>query len=352
MIRIMSNTQKQEHWTSWALTGDPFLAFRAEGQCHRAFLAVAKDYTPWFSDRLKPEFSDDSCAIIKTQKGGWLLVPRKRDQDERIALITACSAFRAGFAKEQIVGGEILSRKSSSKHCHEVRHYIVRFTSDDGYLMLETGDCHRSSHGEALVYSWRGGLFSLPIKEYETAVELDVLFATHDSISQEIATCKRQYVAETESRRQRASLLPRIKKVNNTLKSCGRREYVLDEAYFGEVGEGNTGIFKYSLYTEANLQDAETKAEKALQDKAQRDACDLWEPQFRAALAGFTFTDRRDPWGDRRPRFFVNCVTVWSYTKDQYVEYDYTAEGLTQFIRDLPLYEEEHQDKLRAEAMR
>lgn len=346
MIRLMSNTEKAEHWTSWALTNDPFLAFRAKGQCHRAFLAVAKDYTPWFLNRRKPEFSDDGCAVIKTQKGGWLLVPRRRNQDERIALITACSAFRAGFAEEQVVDGEILSRESSSKHCYEIRHYIVRFTSDDGYLMLETGDCNRSSHGKALVFSWKGGLFTLPIHEYEAAIEQDVLFAERDSISQKIAECKQRHAAEVESRRQRPGFLSRIEKVNQTLKSCGQREYTLEDTYFCEVGYA--GAIKDFLYAEENVQHAEESAQQALDKKALREACAFWQPQFKAATEGYTFMERRDPWGDANPQYYSNCVSAWS-DKTRAMHYEYSAEGLAKFIQDLPIYEEEHQDKLRAE---
>lgn len=349
MLRLMNDSAKNQHWSAWELTNDPFLAFRAEGQCHRAFLAVARDYTPWFPTRRQPEFSDDSCAVVKTQKGGWLLVPRGRAQDERIALITASSAYRGWFSDEQVFGGEILWKKSSSKHCYEVRHYVVRFTDDDGYLALETGKGNRCGHGLTMVFSWRGGYFHLPTEEYQVATEQGNLFAEHDTISDEIAACQRQRQAEKASRADRMHFLPRLKKVNTILQDCGKSGYVLGETFFTEES-AYAGLVQDFLYTEKNVEKAEERAQSALAYKAEREACDFWEPQFRAATAGYGFTEGLDPWGQSSPEYLGNCVHVWSVAKDKFVRYDHSAEGLAQFVADLPEYEEEYLSKQRVQA--
>lgn len=164
----------------WNFTNDPFPAYRGVGQTHRAFLAVGKNYSPSFlgqptSDGYScPEKSFDTALtkLIKTkEKGTLLVVPCPVEENEQIMLITLRGAFRGGYARIDAVGCEVFFQETSSKHCVETGHMIVRLSHPNGYVFAETGDCNRSSRGLVEIFSW-AGYKTIPTEDFETWREL------------------------------------------------------------------------------------------------------------------------------------------------------------------------------------
>lgn len=292
MIKIFYACEKTNAFrpTPWDWTIDPFPAFRGAGQRYNAFLAVANGFTPWFSSFNLADntaMSDDYSKIIKTKKGKLLLVPCSKKEDEKIVLITARGSFRGAFAKTEAIGAEILWENGMGMHCTPVKHIVARITSPDGYIRTETGSRHRSMHGYTEICSWRGGYFGLSTEEYEAAIEIGNLFATHDTIQSDLEACRAKRQEQAESRARKASLLPRLEKVNATLKACGRETYDLtSDTFFTEKSR------RY-LYTEEEVVKAEKKAVSAEEYATAQRACETWKPRFVEATKGYAFPEAR-----------------------------------------------------------
>lgn len=351
MIKTFYATEKTNSYRPqpWNWSTDPFPAFRGAGQRYNAFLAVANGFKPWFSSfdlADNQAMSDDCCKIIKTKKGANLLVPCSKKEDEKILLITARGGFRGFFSKTEAVGAEILWENGMAMHCCPVKHIIARITSPDGYIRTETG--RRCGSGDTEIYSWKGGYFEMDTEEYDAAVEIGTLFATHDTIQSDLEKCRAKRAEQATSRKAKASFQSRLEAVNATLKECGKDSFDLGDTFF--VEKGYAGAMIPHLYSELAVLAAEEKAEKALQNLATRQARAEWEPRFKEATKGYTFTEGKDPWGSSQPEYLSNCVNVWSVAKHQFVDYEHSATGLAQFVLDLPIYEEEYQSKQRAKA--
>lgn len=352
MIRVLYACEKTNSFRPepWNWSTDPFPAFRGAGQRYNAFLAVANGFTPWFSSfdlADNTAISDDFCKIITTKKGTRLLVPCSEKEDEKILLITARGGFRGGFGAIEAVGGEILWQNGMSMHCCPVAHIVARITEPDGYIRTETG--RRCSHGDTEVYSWKGGYFRMDTEEYDAAAELGNLFSEHNTMQSDLEKCQAKRAEQAASRKAKSKFLPRLEAVNSTLKECGGDMFDLSgNTFFTE--RGYAGAIIRHLYKEETVKEAGEKAEKALADRAQREACAEWEPQFKEATKEYAFTEGKDPWGDQQPKYYANGVSVWGVAKDHFVYYEHSAEGLAQFVQDLPIYEEEYQSKQRAKA--
>lgn len=351
MIKLFYATEKTNIYRPepWRWSTDPFPAFRGAGQRYNAFLAVANGFTPWFSSfdlADNTAMSDDYCKVIMTKKGTRLLVPCKESEDERILLITARGGFRGSFGKIEAVGAEILWQNGMSMHCCPVAHIIARVTEPDGYIRTETG--RRCCSGYTEVYSWKGGYFGMDTVEYNAAVDIGMLFATHDTIQSDLEKCKAKRAEQAESRKARSEFVGQLEAINSRLETCGQAKFELGETFFTETGWG--GSITRHRYTAEEVAKAENKAVKAEADRAMREAEATWKPQFKAATEGYTFTEGKDPWGDPQPQYYSNLVSVWSVAKSKFVRYEYSEEGLKHFKADIPSYEEDHQAKLRAEA--
>lgn len=188
MLKVMQAVEKTNSFrpNPWALTNEPFLAWRGEGARHRAFLPVARDYRArlevplqgahregWWVTYdpqlpLPDVYADRSGSkVIKTAKGGLLLVPATAGDDERLALITLRGGFRGEYSRIEGIGADILEARRSNVHCCPTAHLVVRFTRNDGYVLTETG--RRCSTGDVELFSWRG-IRRLPTEEYEAWV--------------------------------------------------------------------------------------------------------------------------------------------------------------------------------------
>lgn len=180
MLKIYYAKEKTNSWrpTPWNFSTSPFPAYRGEGQSHRAFLAVAKTYSPAFEVPIdgtyfpKEIFDTAVTKLIKTkEKGTLLLVPCPVKENEQILLVTLRGAFRGVYSRIEAVGCEIFFKDISSKHCVQTAHIIVRLTQPNGYLFAETGDRNRSSNGLVEVFSW-DGYKTMPTQEFEAWREL------------------------------------------------------------------------------------------------------------------------------------------------------------------------------------
>lgn len=351
MIKLFYASEKTNSFypEPWNWSTDPFPAFRGAGQRYRAFLAVANGFTPWFSsDKLSDNqaMSDDLCKIITTKKGTRLLVPCSAREDERIMLITARGGFRGGFGAIEAVGGEILWKDSMAMHCTPVAHIIARITDPNGYVFTETG--RRCSTGQIDVFSWKGGYFEMPTEEYKVAVEMGTVLASHDTIREDLERCKAIRREQAESRKRRPEMLPKFEAINARREVCSERPYELGETFFTEYGWGGGVIGRY-LYTEKELARVEEKLQAAEKRLAEELAEKEYSPQFKAAIRGYGFPNGKH-YGDPKLEFYTNVVRVWHSTREEYVRYNYSAEGLEQFKRDIPIYEAEYQAELREQA--
>ena len=344
MIRLFYASEKTNSYRPepWNWTTEPFPAFRGAGQRYNAFLAVANGFTPWFSSFNLADntaMSDDYCKVIVTKKGTRLLVPCSESEDERIILITARGGFRGGFGKIEAVGAEILWQNGMSMHCCPVEHIIARITEPDGYIRTETG--RRSCFGYTEVYSWKGGYFEMDTVEYDAAVDIGSLFLTHDSIQSDLEKCKRKRAEQAESRKARSEFIGQLETINSRLEACGQAAFKLGETFFTESGWG--GSITRHLYTTEEVSRAENKAARAEEHAVEA----AWSPKFKAATEGYTFTEGKVPWPCSEPwiQYYSNLVRVWSATKEKFVAYEYSLEGLERFKADLPSYEEEYRQK-------
>ena len=193
MIRFMYASEKTNSFRPmpWRFTNDPFPAIRGQGQRYSAFLAVARDFVP----RLYEQYVSDPrclcvnhCKIITTKKGGLLLVPCAKEQDEQIMLITARGGFRGQFGCIKAHGAEILYERSMNMHCCPVAHIVARVKEPEGYVITETG--RRCATGHIDVFSWKGGYFQMSSNEYEVALETGYLFYKRDFIAEDIKRVK------------------------------------------------------------------------------------------------------------------------------------------------------------------
>lgn len=340
MIRFFYAEEKTNSYypVPWNWSEDPFPAFRGEGQRYNAFLAVANGFKPWFNTfnlGSNTAMSDDYCKIITTKKGTRLLVPCSRKDDEKILLITARGGFRGGIGKIEAVGGEILWQRGCAMHCTPVAHIIARITDPDGYVRTETGN--RSSHGDTEIFSWKGGYFRMDTEEYEAAVDIGVLFATRNTIQQELEACKAKRAEEEASRQARPLFIDKLEDLSEQIKACGYHSpYVFGETYFTEDRQGPV----HHLYTEDAVKMVEERVTKAEKDHAMRIAEEKWQPLFVEAVKGHKLKVKEDPWGCRQPGYYSNCVSMWNRSEHASVSYPYSQEGLERFIKDLPKYEE------------
>ena len=187
MMKIMKAAEKTNSYrpSPWQYTLDPFAAWRGAGARHRGFLAVARDYAPrlevplpwqghgyWKThtagEGLPDVFADVSpTKVIKTAKGGLLLVPAAAGDDEKIGLVTLSGGFRGDYSRVKGIGADILDHRFSNVHCCPTAHLIVRFTQPAGYLLTETG--RRCSTGDVELFSW-AGIRRMPTEEYESWV--------------------------------------------------------------------------------------------------------------------------------------------------------------------------------------
>lgn len=348
MIRIFyadekTNSYRPEPW-NWST--DPFPAFRGQGQRYSAFLAVANGFTPWFSSfdlADNTAMSDDYCKIITTKKGTRLLVPCSKSEDERIMLITARGGFRGGFGKIEAIGAEILWQNGMSMHCCPVQHIIARIIEPDGYIRTETG--RRSSFGYTEIYSWKGGYFGMSTEEYCAAVDIGALFAVHDTIQRDLERCKAKHRECEASREAKGKFIAQLVDINSRLKACYKPCYTFYDDYFTEPGWSS---MIYHRYTVKEVDKAEQKAVEAEREVALRRAKEVWKPQFLEAVEGYTFPEEKNFCGESSLIFYYECVGV----RDHSERYEYSAEGLEQFIADIPTYEEEYQEKLRLRAIK
>ena len=322
----------------WNWSEDPFPAFRGAGQRYNAFLAVANGFKPWFSSFNLADnkaMSDDYCKIIVTRKGTRLLVPCSKEEDEKILLITARGGFRGGFGEIEAVGGEILWQKGCAMHCTPVAHIVARITDPDGYVRTETG--HRSSHGDTEIFSWKGGYFRMDTEEYEAAVDIGALFATRNTIQQELEACKAKRAEEEASRQARPLLIDKLQTENARIKACGYKGFAFGETYFA-ADDPEAAV--HHLYTEDAVKMVEGRAAEAEEERAMRIAEEKWQPLFVEAVKGHKLKVKEDPWNHRQPAFYSNCVSMWNRSERTSVSYPYSQEGLERFIKDLPKYEE------------
>ena len=164
-VKMIYSSEKTNSYrpTPWHWSHEPFAAFRGNGWRHRGFLAVAKGYLPVFADA-EPTADGYSCPrvaadtakskVIKTRKGGFLLVPASIEDDEQIMLLTLRGGFRGGYSRIEAVGCEILCKGTSNAHCITTCHMVVRLTEPKGFVFAETG--RRCSTGLVEVFSWAG----------------------------------------------------------------------------------------------------------------------------------------------------------------------------------------------------
>lgn len=175
MIKLMYSSEKTNSFrpTPWHWSTDKFPAFRGAGARYTAFQPVAANYAPKFEGKepmadgySNPTIAIDNqpSAIVKTQKGTLLIVPRPTDQDEKIILITLRGGFRGGYSRIEAVGGEILFQRGGNMHCCPTEHLVVRLTDPNGYVFAETG--RRCSTGTVEVFTW-DGYETMPTEEFE-----------------------------------------------------------------------------------------------------------------------------------------------------------------------------------------
>lgn len=349
MIKTFYATEKTNSYrpNPWEWSTDPFPAFRGAGQRYTAFLAVANGFTPWFNSLNLADnkvMSDDYCKIIKTKKGGLLLVPCSKKEDERVLLITARGGYRGCFSKTEAIGAEILWENGMDMHCCPVKHIVARITKPDGYVRTETG--RRCGLGDTEIYSWKGGYFRMPTEEYDAAVENGVLFANHNTIQGDLERCKAKRAEQAESRATKGKFLPRLEAVNATLEHYGKEALDLsDDTFFGEQG-------CKLLYNEETVSKTEQKVARQVQEIEERRIRERWAERFNQAVEGYAFPTGHRDWAERckNLEFCVNCVSVWLASYSEPTRYDYSDEGLRQFTQDLPIHEGKYQSELRAEA--
>lgn len=164
-----TNADRPEPWNYNMQNG--FLAVRGTGAKHRVFCAVGKNYKPYqhlqSGDGFKcPRlvFDEQWSKIITTKKGGLILLPASKKANQLIMFITIRSGFRSGFSIIEAVGGEILLKQTSSKHCCETGHLIVRIDHPDGFAYTETG--RKSTTGIVDVFSWSKGYHCMTTEKF------------------------------------------------------------------------------------------------------------------------------------------------------------------------------------------
>lgn len=354
MLRVFCAPEKTNSFypAPWHWSTEPFPALRGAGATYAAFLAVAASFTPRlseflnskeFKDSKRSVVSDDFSKIIKTAKGSRLLVPCGEKEDEKLLLITALGGFRGGFSRIEGHGAEILWVNSSTMHCAPIAHIIARITEPDGYVLTETG--RRCSRGDVEIYSWRHGYIEMPTSQYEIAVETGVLFSVAD-IEKEIEKCESKAKAEADSRKAKIDGLgARMEAVNARIKTVGAKSFSLGETYFNEK----------ILYTEGNIQVAETKAAEFEKDASLRIAKAEWQPHFEEAASFSEFAKTRADSGHPGVQYCLNVVSVNSSLLDNcYPHFEYSADGLLKFAGVIYIYEENFQkqkaEKAKAEA--
>lgn len=277
MIRKLRGSEKTNSFRpgSWCLTEEPFPAFRAGGQDYTAFFAVSRDFQAWFHDGVDPRPS----RIIKTKKGGWLLVPCDHQHDEKILLVTAVGNLRGHFSRVEVHGGEILYHRGSTKHCVPVEHLVVRITEPNGYLLTEGG--RRCGYGECEVYSWDYGYRYFQTQEYEAALETGQMFVGQPDVQAKIEACYPVMEAEKQSRQLKPQLIARLEEVNRLRQERRLWSLSFEESYFLDTDH-------LSHYYDEQAVVAEEKklaADIARQEKQQ--ALDDLIKRVRAADLGF-----------------------------------------------------------------
>jgi hypothetical protein len=134
MIRIVNylpNTNSCSWVEGWKITSDPFLAYRAQGSDHRAFLAVARG----FDDRLPSK-------LIVTQKGTLLAVNTRPEEKIHEDFIVGhyTGGFRGHPGSTRLFGGaRVLKSWESSKHCSPSISSIVVLKTEKDVAIVSLG---------------------------------------------------------------------------------------------------------------------------------------------------------------------------------------------------------------------
>ena len=134
MLRFINYapTTNSCNWVKgWAISPDPFPAYRASGSDHRAFLAIAKG----FDDRLP-------ARLITTQKGTLLAVNTRPGEVVISDFIVGhfTGGFRGHPGSTRLFGGaEVLKSWDSSKHCSPSISSIISLKSEKDVAIVSLG---------------------------------------------------------------------------------------------------------------------------------------------------------------------------------------------------------------------
>jgi len=178
MLKFFYPTQKTNSHrpTPWHWSLEPFPALRGSGARYSAFLAVARDFEVNLPEK-DPELfkntyqcpslweDEQPCKLARTEKGDDLLVSCSKEEDEKIGLITTRGGFRGGLSVISAQKAVILSNKGANMHCCPTKHLLVRFESEDGYIVSQPS--RKSASSQIEIYSWRLGYESFDPGEFE-----------------------------------------------------------------------------------------------------------------------------------------------------------------------------------------
>jgi len=167
--------------TGWCVTNTPYPAIRGEGSGHSAFF-------PFAAGGLDPElwkkegsFEDPTPSkIIKTKKGGWLLVPCNKKEAENLLFVKLVGGFRGGVyptswsnvdTKPFVLRGnaELLYCESSSKHCAPSLHAVIK-CDPDAIVRFDWDGRHAG--GSYFVHG-NGDILTIPEQEVEAWLALN-----------------------------------------------------------------------------------------------------------------------------------------------------------------------------------
>lgn len=156
MIKHFKSTEKTNSFrpSSWAYTTDPFPGIRGAGARYSVFLGVANGFD--LQIKKKKEYTEDwfsevPSKVIKTAKGGLLVVPCDPEEDQKILLATFTGGFRGSYRETQFQDAEILLEKSGNVHCCPTIH-LIALLGDAGFVSAETG--RRCSEGIIDHFGW------------------------------------------------------------------------------------------------------------------------------------------------------------------------------------------------------
>lgn len=130
MINIQRGVSRTNSYypEEWELKEDgkkpdsKFLAYWAKYQEGKIFFPVSRDFDP-----------EKPCKVIKTKKGGYLLINCPEEQDENILLLFVYGDFRGSTPDEiYTLRGtvEVLFEMGSCKHCNPLSALCLRVSKD------------------------------------------------------------------------------------------------------------------------------------------------------------------------------------------------------------------------------